>query len=584
MTDQTIPSGPSSRDAKDYIVLPSIAVFAIAVGVAFNIHLDLPWELAGAAALLVFSAALGTHALIGRQAVAEPVKRRRRRPSAADVETAAATPRASEPAAKDEGEPLDVAAQLVSARADDPAKTPVIETVAAAKSIPPPVPAPSVVAAPVAEAAAPPAAAAPVAAPAPTPAAPAPVEPIVQRVAAPPTPPASPVAAAAPAPEADHEPSPAPARVATTVVAEQERISAVLRRLATQLRAGEPLAVEPSPAAAPGPADPMPTESSLSEAVEALRTTMESMRLAASIPRPAATQAPATDQASIPSLAGIRPGHDRTELGDDAGYGPAPSFEAELRVAAIADALDRERVDVFLEPIIGLTDDSARHFEVSVRLRGPDDRWLDTRSLALTARGSEILPVLDAVRVRHSAGIALKIDRSGREGSVFSEVTGPSLKSERFVQGVAERQAQGIADRIVLTFAQNEVRGLGPAQIAALTELRDLGFRFALQGVADLDMDFEVLHATGFEFVKLDADVFLDGLPLLGGRVPSSDICRHFASLGMTVIVGRVDDESMRARILGFGVLFGQGQLFGGARPVRVGHGGRSREGAGAAA
>ena len=72
--------------------------------------------------------------------------------------------------------------------------------------------------------------------------------------------------------------------------------------------------------------------------------------------------------------------------------------------------------------------------------------------------------------------------------------------------------------------------------------LRDLGFRFALQSIAHLDMDLEALADTGFEFVKLDAAVFLGGLECNGERIPSSDICRHFEDLGLTVIVSGIAD------------------------------------------
>ena len=96
-----------------------------------------------------------------------------------------------------------------------------------------------------------------------------------------------------------------------------------------------------------------------------------------------------------------------------------------------------------------------------------------------------------------------------------------------------------------------------------------MGFRFALEEVTDLDMDFAALKEMGFAFVELDAPVFLDGLPAAGGRVPASDICRHLADFGLTLIVGRIEDDWLLARILGFGVLFGKGALFGAPRLVK---------------
>jgi cyclic-di-GMP phosphodiesterase TipF (flagellum assembly factor) len=125
------------------------------------------------------------------------------------------------------------------------------------------------------------------------------------------------------------------------------------------------------------------------------------------------------------------------------------------------------------------------------------------------------------------------------------------------------------ATQLVLAFSQSDVRDFAPTEWDTLADMRSLGFRFAISGVTDLDMDFEALAEAGFSFVKLDADVFLKGLPTSGGHIPASDVCRHLAKLGLALVVERIDSEEKMARVFGFGVLLGQGHLFGGPRPVR---------------
>lgn len=338
---------------------------------------------------------------------------------------------------------------------------------------------------------------------------------------------------------------------------ESDRIDAILKRLASQIhanaaerRGAEPVQSAPadSPAVSAQPsseaveqlaaADP---DTALSSAVDALRSTVEAMR---------GSMEPAVAPAALPEP-----------------VAPTPATPVELRIAAVAEALAAERADVFLSPILGLGDAQARHFEVTAQLRAADGEPLDARQMA---GGAGLLPLFDALNVRHAAGFALKLERRGRDGSVFSRVGGASLEDDQFVQDVAGRHAQGIADRMVLSFAQNEMRGLGPAQLAALGDLGRLGFRFALQGVADLDMDFEALNDLGFGFVKLDAQVFLDGLDCNGGHVPAADIVRHFEDLGLDVIVSGIGDAATRDRMVSCGVELGQGPLFGQPLPVPV--------------
>jgi cyclic-di-GMP phosphodiesterase, flagellum assembly factor TipF len=148
-------------------------------------------------------------------------------------------------------------------------------------------------------------------------------------------------------------------------------------------------------------------------------------------------------------------------------------------------------------------------------------------------------------------------------------VAGESITHDDFVVAAVEEPAIGGNMSLVLSFAQSEMRTLTPAHTQALAALSTVGFRFALEEVTDLDMDFAALKEMGFAFVELDAPVFLDGLPAATGRVPASDICRHLADFGLTLIVGRIEDDWLLARILGFGVLFGKGALFGAPRLVK---------------
>ena len=352
------------------------------------------------------------------------------------------------------------------------------------------------------------------------------------------------------------EPTSAPT-FGSAPLSEPERVEQILKRLAAQIRAGGDSDGPPPPAVEPPAASDADT--SLESAVNTLRSTVEAMRadLHGARPRAArlspstAAAATAADAADAPALR-------------------APTA-AEVRLAAVAEALAAERANVFLQPILSLRDDRAQNFEVSVRLRTRDGQVLERQQVADNIRGAGLLPLLDAIGVRHSAGFALKLERRGRDGAVFSQVAGESLEHAAFVSDVAVRQAQGIADRLVLSFDQEEVRGLGAAQLAALASLNDLGFRFAIERLSHLDMDFEAMADTGFAFVKLDAEAFARGLAIGGAVVSPSDLGGFFRDLGLAVIVGRIDDEAMRGRMLDYGVVFGQGALFGEPRPVPIG-------------
>ncbi|RTL70953.1 MAG: EAL domain-containing protein [Hyphomicrobiales bacterium] len=234
----------------------------------------------------------------------------------------------------------------------------------------------------------------------------------------------------------------------------------------------------------------------------------------------------------------------------------------------VAEALAAERMEVLLEPIQSLTEGRTRHFEVSTRLLMADGAALDQDEVTRIALGSGLMPRIDMARILRAARVARRLGDGGRNGSVLTSIAGESLTDHRFLSTASGESKTG-SMRLVISFQQAEVRIFSPGHVQTLSALAASGFSFALDGVTDLDMDFGELKRMGFEFVNLDAPVFLEGLPAPSGLVPAADIVRMLTEHRLGLIVGHIDDDWQLARILGFGVLLGRGSLFGAPRLVK---------------
>ncbi|WP_295555013.1 EAL domain-containing protein [uncultured Hyphomicrobium sp.] len=363
-------------------------------------------------------------------------------------------------------------------------------------------------------------------------------------------------------------PSARPAPPSAPRQADVEVIQDAIKRLLEEVNAAEQTrnlppqasaSVPPPLPAQHAPAMPSP-EASIERSIEALRMTAGTMRSAIGADVPAAPPAVAAapqQQPAPPFTAGVR---------------PRAASPADARARLMADAISAGRIDVALEPILGLEDQQTRHYEVSVRLRDADGNPLDVAPDGPDLRGTGLLPLFDGVRVARTAAVARRLEDRGKGGSVFSAFSGESVADEHFLGELAEtlHLRASLASQLVLSFTQTDVRGFSTPEWDSLADMRALGFRFAISHMTDLDMDFEALAEQGFVFTKLDASVFLNGLPAPSGHISSADVCRHLASHGLTLVVERIDNEEQLARVFGFGVLLGQGQLFGGARPVRA--------------
>lgn len=266
---------------------------------------------------------------------------------------------------------------------------------------------------------------------------------------------------------------------------------------------------------------------------------------------------------------------------------PPPIPQTSTRGSILAAAIAAGQTDVLLEPIMGLATQDAQHFEVSIRLRGPDGAALDwdPRDFAYPngeLRGTGLLPLFDAAKIARTAAVARRLGDRGKTGAVFSSYSGEALTDASFRNdaATASRDRTATSGQLVLTFSQSDARAFQAPEWSAIADMRAQGFRFALSGVTDLDMDLEGLVNAGFEFVKLDAEVFLTGLNSPAGLIPSADVCGFVSGLGLALVVEHIDDEERFARVAEFGALLGQGRLFGGARLLKAESSGSSGQAA----
>ncbi len=366
-----------------------------------------------------------------------------------------------------------------------------------------------------------------------------------------------------------------PVSIASQVIAKQE-ISTPQEKTDNSQNAKDEQPVETS------------TDRAIEASVDALRTTAQVMRgqellspiannpqAVSSPPNPPTLLDPVAKEAEKdpePRTDTDKELAEQTELSQTPSPATKPVANEPGIFAIISEALNAGRVDVLLDPILGLENRRAQHFEISVRLRDIDNSVIDTKEHCENFTGTGLETILDRETLSRTATVALQLDSRGRHGAVFSKVAAESFAAEEFINDVyaAFQQRSTLSSQLVMTLTQQHVRRLGAREWVTLTDLKNLGFRFAVSSVTDLDMDFEDLSEKGFTFVKLDADVFLNGLLAGEVRVPADDICNHLANMNITTIVDRIEDDTMLGQLRALGVQFGQGQLFGGPRTVKA--------------
>ena len=111
---------------------------------------------------------------------------------------------------------------------------------------------------------------------------------------------------------------------------------------------------------------------------------------------------------------------------------------------------------------------------------------------------------------------------------------------------------------------------MGPLESESLAALRELGFRFCMDGVTDLRMEPRDLGERGIRYVKVPAAFLLGQQSAAGADIHAADLSDLLGRFGISLIAERIEAEAQVVDLLEYDVRFGQGFLFSQPRPVRA--------------
>jgi cyclic-di-GMP phosphodiesterase TipF (flagellum assembly factor) len=254
------------------------------------------------------------------------------------------------------------------------------------------------------------------------------------------------------------------------------------------------------------------------------------------------------------------------------GFATAPAPTLPPRVAEIARAVEDDTMDILLGPIVTLAEHSVGHYQMSAKLRTATGEPIDYAEEDFGLIGGEADAQFDIARFNRAAALAGRMDARDRDGSLLAEFFGSSMTSRAFLETFAHayESRKRISEQLVLTFSQRAVDEFSPSAWQAIRDMHAFGFRMALDAVRHIGTDFAALQRAGFRFVRLDAQVILNGMTTAERFVRSDEILQRATLAGLSIIAGGIMDAGTQKRLLESGIALGQGPLFGAARQVNV--------------
>ncbi len=255
------------------------------------------------------------------------------------------------------------------------------------------------------------------------------------------------------------------------------------------------------------------------------------------------------------------------------------SAQSTALLDTVRDALADNRVDLYLQPIVSLPQRRTVFYESFSRLRDETGRVMMPAEYLSVAEPEGLVAAIDNLLLFRCVQIVRRLARQDRKVGIFCNISLASLSDEGFFPQFLEFLSanKDLAGALIFELGQAAFEQRGPVEARHMARLADLGFRFSLDKVMDLDLDFQDLARADIKFIKVGAQMLLDQLEENDGRLVirslpdlhAADFARLTRRYGVETIVEKVESERQIVDILDLDMAFGQGHLFGEPRAIR---------------
>src|SRR6185437_4558711 len=229
-------------------------------------------------------------------------------------------------------------------------------------------------------------------------------------------------------------------------------------------------------------------------------------------------------------------------------------------LVAVKNAVEENRLDLYLQPMVTLPQRKVRYYEAVTRLRDDKDQIITADDFVGVAEAAGLIGRIDHMVMLRCVQVLRRLMVRNKEVGVFCNVAASTLSNTAmFSQCLDFLDAnRALAPSFVLEFKQSTFRNLGPTETEHLAALAQRGFRFSIDHVTDLRIEPRDLADRGVRFIKVPAALLLDQRNSSTSDIHPSDLSDLLGRYGIDLIAERIEGERAVVDLLDFDVRFGQ--------------------------
>jgi cyclic-di-GMP phosphodiesterase TipF (flagellum assembly factor) len=253
-----------------------------------------------------------------------------------------------------------------------------------------------------------------------------------------------------------------------------------------------------------------------------------------------------------------------------AGKPPSSRSEAHM-LAALKSAVEENRIDIYLQPLVTLPQRKVRFYEAVTRMRDENDQVLAADDFIAIAENAGLIGRIDHLVMLRCVQVLRRLMVRNKDVGVFCNMAAATLGNPTIFRQCLDflEANRALAPSLVIEFKQATFRKLGPTESEHLAAMAQRGYRFSIDHVRDLRIDPRELADRGVRFIKVPAALLLDPKRSSASDIHPSDLSDLLGRFGIDLIAEKIEGERAVVDLLDYDVRFGQGFLFAPPRPLR---------------
>lgn len=233
-------------------------------------------------------------------------------------------------------------------------------------------------------------------------------------------------------------------------------------------------------------------------------------------------------------------------------------------------ALERDRIDIFAQPIVQIPARHIEAFKFYGRIRAKPGVYIPGAKYRNIAKNADLLTDIDnRVLLKSLETLRAEVGRNlsqNKSKSFFINIAETTLLDQRFMHTLLQflGRYRHLASLIVLEMSERDIKALPGKARQILNGLRDIGCRLSLSNISGPNIDIEWLKDNGITYLRLPA-------PFIARHIRNNpEVADNLSSAihtldgnGIEVIADYVEDNNDLAEILELPITKAQGYLLG---------------------